>query len=267
MSAHVETLADGVTLYLGDCREILPTLGKVDAVVTDPPYEREAHTLGRRLLGRSLGNGERQLITGASLSFPPITDETRLFIAREAVTRCRGWVLVFCQAEAVAAWRDALRDAGANFKRAMVWVKPDAMPQYNGQGPAQGYESICAAWCGKGRSRWNGGGRVGIFTHNKNSGGRHEHETQKPVPLMRELVGLFTESAGTILDPFMGSGTTGVAAVKLGRKFVGIEIEPKYFDIACRRIDDALRAPDLFIERPAPMQQQKLALSNPEHPR
>ena len=257
-----EELAEGVTLYLGDCLAVFPSLGKVGSVLTDPPYEEEAHTLGRRLLGRSLGNGERELITDASLSFPPITEETRLAVAREAVQRCEGWALVFCQAEAVTAWRDALRAAGANFKRAMVWIKPDAMPQYNGQGPAQGYESIAAAWCGEGRSRWNGGGRVGVFTHNKNTpGGKHEHETQKPVPLISELIELFTNHRDLILDPFMGSGTTGVAAVKAGRRFTGIEIEPRYFDIACRRVSEALKQPDLFIEKPARVKPPELDLA------
>jgi site-specific DNA-methyltransferase (adenine-specific)/modification methylase len=66
--------------------------------------------------------------------------------------------------------------------------------------------------------------------------------------------------ARTILDPFMGSGTTGVAAVKLGRRFIGIEIEPKYFDIACRRIQDAIDRPDMFIERPKPAKQESLGL-------
>jgi DNA modification methylase len=65
---------------------------------------------------------------------------------------------------------------------------------------------------------------------------------------------------GIILDPFMGSGTTGVAAVKLGRKFIGIEIEPKYFDIACRRISEALKQPDMFIEPHKPAKQEAMAL-------
>ena len=82
-----------------------------------------------------------------------------------------------------------------------------------------------------------------------------EHPTQKPVEVMKWCLG-FVADAKTILDPFMGSGTTGVAAVKLGRKFIGIEIEPKYFDIACRRISEALKQPDLFIERPAPAKQE-----------
>ncbi len=82
-----------------------------------------------------------------------------------------------------------------------------------------------------------------------------EHPTQKPVEVMKWCLG-FVADAKTILDPFMGSGTTGVAAVKLGRKFIGIEIEPKYFDIACRRISEALKQPDMFIERPAPAKQE-----------
>ena len=84
------------------------------------------------------------------------------------------------------------------------------------------------------------------------------HPTQKPLDLMKWCIEQLPASAQTILDPFMGSGTTGVAAVKLGRKFIGIEIEPKYFDIACRRITDALSRPDLFIEPPKPAKQEAM---------
>jgi len=85
------------------------------------------------------------------------------------------------------------------------------------------------------------------------------HPTQKPIAVMEWAIKQL-DAQGTILDPFMGSGTTGVAAVKLGRQFVGVEIDPGYFDIACRRISDALARPDLFIERPAPAKQEALAL-------
>jgi site-specific DNA-methyltransferase (adenine-specific) len=275
MSARVETLAEGVTLYLGDCREILPTLGKVDSVVTDPPFEAEAHTLQRRALGRGSEDGRRDILA-AALPFDAINEAGRNFVAEAFARVSSGWVLVFCQAEAVAAWRSALEAGGAKYRRAMVWVKPDGMPQFSGDRPGMGYESIVTCWAGNGGSKWNGGGRHGVFTipkhdaGNGHGGASNPHPTTKPVRLMSELVALFTDKSQTILDPFMGSGTTGVAAVKLGRKFIGIEIEPKYFDIACRRIDDALRRPDLFIERPKPTQQEKLALSNPsnpEHPR
>jgi site-specific DNA-methyltransferase (adenine-specific) len=77
---------------------------------------------------------------------------------------------------------------------------------------------------------------------------------------MRELIADFTKPGGTILDPFMGSGTTGVACAKLGRKFIGIEIEPAYFDIACKRIEAAYAEPDMFIEPPKPAVQEDMGL-------
>lgn len=253
--SRTEVIGD-CTLMLGDCREILPTLGKVDAVVTDPPYEAEAHGVGRRLLGRTaeLRNARVREIELSPLEFSALTEELRLFVPEWAAQSCSGWLLAFCQAEAVAAWRDVMENAGLSWRRAMVWVKPDGSPQLSGDRPAQGYESIAAAWCGAGRSQWNGGGKRGVFVYGKHDpgtghGGRaNEHPTQKPVALMQDLVGLFSNTGATILDPFMGSGTTGVACVKLGRKFIGIEIEPKYFDIACRRIEEAHKQPDMFLE-------------------
>lgn len=240
--SRIEQLAEGVTLYLGDCREILPSLPNVEAVVTDPPYEKEAHRAMRRT--------HASIKTGidADLDFDAITDGLRNFVATEATRLCTGWVMCFCQAEAVAAWRDALEAAGAKYKRSMIWVKPDSSPQFNGQMPAMGYESIPLAWCGSGFPRWNGGGRRGVFVHLTNACDRHGiHPTEKPLSLMGELIELFTDLGNIVLDPFCGSGSTGVAAVKLGRKFVGIEVDPKYFDIACYRISDALKQPDLFI--------------------
>ena len=79
--------------------------------------------------------------------------------------------------------------------------------------------------------------------------------TQKPIALMRELLQLFSNVSQTILDPFMGSGTTGVAAIQLGRSFIGIEREPKYFDIACQRIEQAVAQGQLFA--PAPIKQHQ----------
>ena len=244
--SRVETIGD-CTLYLGDCREILPTLGKVDAVETDPPFEQECHAAVLRTAA-SIKTG-----VPALLDFGQITDELRAFLPTWAADNCNGWLIAFCQVEGVAAWRDAMEAAGLKYKRGMAWVKPDSSPQFNGQGPAQGFECMASAWCGSGHSRWNGGGKRGVFTALTNQPDRHgEHQTEKPIPLMRELVSLFTEHDSTILDPFMGSGTTGVACVKLGRKFIGIEIEPRYFDIACRRIEQAYAQPDLFVAPPQP---------------
>jgi site-specific DNA-methyltransferase (adenine-specific) len=100
-----------------------------------------------------------------------------------------------------------------------------------------GYESIVCAHA-RGRSRWNGNGRAGVFTHVKYEGGgrRNDHPTQKPVALMLELVRLFTDEGDTVLDPFAGSGTTGVACLRLGRRFIGVEKDVRYFELAAERL-------------------------------
>lgn len=251
--SRVEQLAEGVTLYLGDCREVLPTLGRVDHVISDPPYEKEAHKVGRRTQA-SVKYG-----VNADLDFAAITADMRLEVAKKACEAAQGWVLFFCQAEAAGDWRDALEAAGGKYKRTMVWIKPDSTPQLNGQMPAPGYESMPLAWCGQGHSRWNGGGRRGVFTHLTNQPDRDgTHRTEKPLPLMLELVELFTQPNQLICDSFLGSGTTGIACVKRGRRFIGIEQDPRYFDLACRRISDALAQPDLFIATPKPAKQEAL---------
>lgn len=220
MMPRIEQLADGITLYLGDCREILPTLGKVDAVVTDPPYGI-AHTWKG---GSGHGWGKAD------------ADKT----VRNA------WDDKAPDAELLNALIDAAKEVvfwGGNYfglpssRGWLVWNKPE-----------RGFTLAEAelAWT-------NIDTVIRVFDGNRSDPGR-EHPTQKPVELMKWCLGRL--KGMTILDPFMGSGTTGVAAVKLGRKFIGIEIEPKYFDVACRRISEALKQPDMFIEQPKPQLQQ-----------
>lgn len=258
MSHRVEHLAEGVTLHLGDCREILPGLGKVDSVISDPPYENVMQeNFGSTSLVRLDIKKLKSVHAIGELRFDGI-DEIRDDVSRSIVEACDGWAILFCIAEGVRAWRDSLQAAGAKYKRAMVWMKTDPMPQFNGQGPSVGHEMMVAVWCGKGHSKWNGGGRAGNFVYGKNNNG--DHPTQKPLPLIAELVRLFSFAGEVVCDPFMGSGTTGVAAVKLGRKFSGIELDPKYFDIACKRISEALKQPDMFIAPPKPMKQEAMEL-------
>lgn len=245
-------------MILGDCREVLPTLDVIGHIITDPPYDKEAHTPVRR--ARSGG-----LHQNMPLDFAPLDDGTRNAVTGAAKELCEGWFIAFCQTEQVAGWRDSIEAAVLKYKTPMVWVKPDAVPKLNGQGPAIGYESMVTAWCGSGYARWNGGGKRGVFTYLTNPSDRvpGRHMTEKPILLMSELISLFTEHQQTILDPFMGSGTTGVACAKLGRKFIGIEIEPKYFDVACKRIDEAYKQADFFIERPKPAKQEPLDFATP----
>lgn len=133
-------------------------------------------------------------------------------------------------------WADAFKDGGANVRRLGVWIKPDGMPQFSGDRPGMGYESIVFAHA-KGRSAWNGGGRVGVFTHNKNDPDRSGHDTQKPLPLMLELIELFTDPGDLVVDPYFGSGTTGVAALRLGRRVIGVERDPRYAAAARERLE------------------------------
>lgn len=248
--SRTETIGDA-TVYLGDCLEILPALDAVDQIITDPPYEQLMHDLhASTALRRTDGGNQRNTLT-----FRGINEMRPAFIKQVARIN-KGWLLAFCNVEGVWHWRSALIDGGLKFKTTCIWVKPDATPKLNGQGPALSYECITTTWCGRGHSRWNGGGRRGVFTHCTNNSQRHgEHPTEKPVSLMMELVSLFAMESETVLDPFMGSGTTGVACLNLGRKFIGVEVEQRYFDIACRRIEEAYRQPRLFEEpKPEPVQ-------------
>jgi site-specific DNA-methyltransferase (adenine-specific) len=247
---HVETIGDA-TLYLGDCLQVLPSVGPVDCVITDPPFEAEAHTAQRRALGRGSEDGRRD-IQDASLPFAVITEAERMGLCTWAAERCAGWVLAFCQAEAIGLWRASLEAAGAKWRRAGIWVKPDGMPQFSGDRPGMGHESIAMGWCGKGASRWNGGGRHGVWIVPKHDSGQghggraNDHPTQKPFRLMSELVAAFSDEGQLVCDPFMGSGTTGAACASLGRRFVGVEVNPAYFALACERIRAAYQQVRLF---------------------
>ena len=234
------------TLYLGDTLSILPDLEPANHVISDPPYEARMQELHAAFkLRRKDGGPQRQALT-----FGSIQDLREPFLD-QMPRLCGGWLLAFCNVEGVGAWQDAILARRLKFKTTCIWNKPDSTPKLNGQGPALSYECFTTTWCGTGHARWNGGGRRGVFTHCTNNRDREgTHPTEKPVSLMAELVDLFTDKGQSVLDPFMGSGTTGVACAKLGRPFVGIEIDPTYFDIALRRIEAAQRQSDLFITPP-----------------
>lgn len=207
-----ENIAEGVRLILGDCREILPTLGEVDAVVTDPPYGigyAAQPIVGK---GKKQSNHEKKEWDDAPVDLAPVLalDCPKIIWGGNYydLPPTRGW---------------------------LSWYKPDAPPSLS---------HFELAWTSIDRTS-----KQFPWSIAATNGERAGHPTQKPAELMKWCLGFLPE-AKVILDPFMGSGTTGVAAVKLGRKFVGIEIEPKYFDIARKRISDALKQPDMFIESP-----------------
>jgi len=204
------------TLYCGDCLDILPTLPKVDAVVTDPPY------------GVSIKRGDSKIQDAIQQDVsPPDVSELARWPAIiwggnnfcDQLPRSTGWLV----------WYKHFPDMARHSQAELAWSNVVRTVRHY----SEAYHGFMRE-------------RDGWF-----------HPTQKPPGLMGWCLG-FIPDAETILDPFMGSGTTGVACAKLGRRFIGVEIEPKYFDIACRRIDEAYKQPRLFDEPKAKAVQANL---------
>jgi site-specific DNA-methyltransferase (adenine-specific) len=210
---------DGIVIYHGDCREVSSTLGQVDHVITDPPYSDVTHA------GARGGCGDSVLVDFAS-----VTDsEIRFYLG---LTIARRWLV------ATVDWRHVREleqrpPKGYRFVRFGVWVKPNGAPQFTGDRPATGWEAVAIMHSDTGRMRWNGGGHHAVFTHMKVNG---LHPTTKPDALLFDFVHQFTDVGETILDPFIGIGTTLTAAKRLGRKAIGIELEEKYCEIAAKSL-------------------------------
>lgn len=197
-----------VVLYHGDCMDILPTLGKFDAVITDPPYG-----LGKKMQGGTWGVKQRihreMLVWDNS---PPEVNNLIDMVKMSDISVF--WGGNYYGLPASRCW--------------LVWDKQNAVPSM----------SDCEiAWT-------NLDANTKRFSHPV---GRilNEHPSEKPLLLMRWTIEV-VKAQGVILDPFMGSGTTGVAAIQMGRKFIGIEKEEKYFNIACERIEAATKQGQLF---------------------
>jgi len=238
MTHRVERIGDAES-HLGDCLEILPTLGKVDAVVTDPPYSSG----GFQEAGRAQGSiGDR---AGSKIAFDNLSTRGYGRLMRRVLLSCPTADEVYLFTD----WRmwleafDAVEDGGFRVRAMIVWDKKNA-----GLGAAWRSQHELIAY-GKKTNVAPGSPSAGTVLSVSRSGNEH-HPTEKPAELVEAL--LAVSLAPTILDPFMGSGTTGVACAKLGRRFIGIEIDPGYFDIACRRIDEAYRQRDLFRDADTP---------------
>lgn len=256
--SRIEHLAEGITLYLGDCRDVMPTLAGIKHIISDPPYEDELHAA----FGKKIQRNDGAHLPRSANMLKPIEFEginaTRDEVATALVKASNGWLILFTLAEGVRAWRDPMQAAGAKWDTTLAWVKPDASPRFNGQGAARGFECVVTAWCVKGYRSWNGGGKRGIYTHCVNFQRQGEHPTEKPLPLMVEILRDYTQAGELICDPFCGSGTTGVAAVKTGRQFIGIEQNEQWFDLSCRRIAAALKQPDFFVSIAKPAKQEAM---------
>lgn len=232
-------------LIHGDNRQYYESIGPVQAVITDPPYGDQVHDKEK------VGRNAKGQIEAVPVPFEKLDVSDMLSLADFVEANVKGWSIIFCQTEQAAEWRDELqyKETGkVRYFRPMVWIKPDAKPNLRGHGPGVGFETILSFWCGGGPQSWNGGGKVGVFYHTRNrrTDGGYKHPTEKPVPLMKELVRYFTNPGDTIFDPFMGCGSTGVAALELGRKFIGIEQNEEYFNEAKRRLEEAAQPGIIF---------------------
>lgn len=217
------------TLYLGDCLDVLPTLGKVDAVVTDPPY----------------GIGWRPRVNHKD---QPWVDNIDFDIRKILIGRFHLiWGAVyFCD-------KLPLRDGW------LTWCKRPEHCDFSED--SRSYSTTEMAWRDWGKSKfmvhvWDGGKRAGDSINRTFC-----HPCQKPIEVMQWCVNELPDGCDLILDPFMGSGTTGVACIRTGRKFIGIEKEPKYFEIALKRIREAERMAlcNLFKEE-KPVERRQLEL-------
>ena len=219
------------SIHHGNCLDWIQALPdrSVDHVITDPPYEAEAHTLQRR-------SRIRGVVQSEPISFAPISSDCRINIAQQVARVVTRWVIIFCQVEAVSAWRDAFDKTSCRYVRAGVWIKPNPQPQYTGDRPGMGYETL-VFFHQTGRCKWNGSGRSGVFFSRPRTGAWVSiHPTQKPLDLMLELVELFTDPGELIIDPFAGVATTGVAAVRLGRRFLGCELDAHWAEVGRERL-------------------------------
>jgi site-specific DNA-methyltransferase (adenine-specific) len=232
----------GCTLYLGDCLEVMQELDGVDAVVTDPPYDKYTHTCYRLSDG-----GSRQK---NKIDFDELRNYTWL---EQLLPMCGGWVVAFCSLEMLGRYQSRFPD---NYIRSGVWDKLDSnAPQFTGDRPAQGAEGIVMLHR-NGKKQWHGR-KSAVWRYSVNRKNTH-HPTEKPVHLINAIIDDVSNIGDMIVDPFMGSGTHGVSCAETGRRYIGIEIDSKYYDIACERIDDATRQRHLFKRGVKKPQQAKL---------
>ncbi len=218
---RVERIGDA-RLILGDCREVLPTLGRVDAVVTDPPYGMAFQSNYRKV--------KHDEIAG---------DDAGDLLAFACAIPARHSAYVFCR------W-DNLGEVPKP-RSVVTWVKNNwSMGDLNHEHARQTEVALFYP----GPDHDFPAGRPTDVVQAARTGNEH-HPSEKPVALMRRIV---TWTRGTVVDPFMGSGSTGIAALQEGRRFIGIEVDPAHFATACRRIEAVAKQGTLFGARPKPEQ-------------
>ena len=246
---RVEQIGDA-TLYLGDCREVLPGIETVDFIFTDPPYGHNNNN-GDLIERWEAALNRKSAVPAAAR---PIANDgieanalVRWFFSEAARLLPPGCCCCCCCGGGgggpdpqFARWSLWL-DEALGLKQMVVW---DKGPMGMGWHYRRSYETVLVGAQPGAACRWfDSSGRIeNIIRHIPKIIPAHDdHPTPKPAKLAAHFIALHSQPVETVLDPFMGSGTTGVAALRLGRKFIGVEIEPRWFDLACRRIEQEAR--------------------------
>ncbi len=228
----------------GDCLDVMRGIGdrSVQHVITDPPYSARVHKGVRSARVVGLPDSAKYACCTrrtVDLGFDHLSPALRRGVAKECARLATRWSMAFSDEDSMHLWRLSFGAAGLGHVRSMFWDRIGGAPQFTGDRPAVAVEAITLVHP-PGRKRWNGGGKQGIYRFPivQNRGGHNprEHKTPKPIDLMLSLVSDFTDPGDLILDPFAGSGTTGVAALRLGRRAILIERDPKYAQIARDRM-------------------------------
>lgn len=215
-----------VQIFHADCRDVLPSLGMVDHVITDPPFSDATHSRARS--NRGHGKDPITAIDFTAIDFTAIDS-----LLRVLGEQCRRWFI------ATLDWRhisqlELCTPEPWEFVRFGVWVKTNPMPQLTADRPANGWDGICYLHNRSTKKRWNGGGDHGNWIGPVVTNGLHP--TGKPEAFYQRLIEQHTDEGELILDPFAGSGTTGVVAKQLGRRAILIELDEKYCEVAARRL-------------------------------
>lgn len=219
-----------------DCLQLLPMLPDmaVGSVICDPPFTDRTSKNAR--------TNNNWLPQSEAHSFITFSGINPAAVAPAIVRVAARWAVAFCALEQLG---DYERAAGDAWIRAGVWGKPDGAPQFTGDRPAQSAEGV-AIMHRPGRKKWNGGGSRGLWLESVvQDRAEFDHPTPKPLELMLRLVELFTEPGEVVCDPFCGSGTTGVACLRLGRRFIGCEVDERHHAVAAARISAESRGQTL----------------------
>lgn len=237
------------TLYLGDALEVMDGLSKVDAVITDPPYCSGSVSEASRTAAKGQGLRSENIaklgwFVGDNMGTAGLASLLRSMAFRALkILNPAGSILVFCDWRMVPTLAPTIESAGLRYQNMVVW---DKGVMGLGMGFRAQHEIILHYTAGA--PKYHDLGTANVIKSSRVGAGDREHQTQKPLDLMQRLVRVVSAPDNLILDPFMGSGSTGCAAIAEGRNFIGIERDPGYFETACKRIDDAQRQHSLFGE-------------------